>query len=270
MAPMSTEPPGRMQIGRVLKEARARAGLDIRTAEERTKIRTRYLRALEDEEWEALPNSAYAKGFLRAYAGVLGLDAEALVDEFRRQVEGGGESPTYPLGEGVLQRRRRPGEGARGPGLGTALAVVAVIVAGVLALIGLIGDGGEPRGERRENAKQRGGHANSREEGGRPGSPGDSEPFTLALAVSKAVEVCLLDGSDRELIDGQVLAAGTRESFTAQDFELRFPRGYGPAAIDLTLEGKPLSLPRAEGPVAFELSSPKRLERSRQPGLGCP
>lgn len=269
MAPMSNEPPGRIQIGRVLKEARARAGLDIRTVEERTKIRTVYLRALEDEEWEALPNPAYAKGFLRTYAALVGLDAEALVDEFRRQVEGGGEGPTYPLAEGVLERRRRYGEGSPGPGLGIAIAVV-LIVAGGLALIGLIGDDGEPRGERRGLAQQPGGRGESRGGGERSGKPGDSEPFTLALAVSAPVEICLLDESERELIDGQVLAAGSEESFTARGFELRFPRGYGRTTIDLSLDGKPRPLPRAGGPAAFGLRSPKGLERSRPPGLECP
>src|SRR5215210_4984177 len=103
---MSGEMPAEMRIGEVLKQARARAGLDIRAVEEQTKIRVKYLRALEDEEWEALPNPAYSKGFLRTYAQLLGLDGEALADAYRRQVEGGHSDPSYPLGEQVLERRR--------------------------------------------------------------------------------------------------------------------------------------------------------------------
>ena len=89
-----------MRIGEVLKRSRTRQGIEIADVEERTKIRTKYLRALESEEWDVLPSPAYAKGFLRTYAQLLGLDADAIVDEYRRQVES--ELPAGPplrLGE---------------------------------------------------------------------------------------------------------------------------------------------------------------------------
>ena len=76
-----------LPIGEVLKRARTRRKVDIHTVEEQTKIRTKYLRALENEEWDVLPGRAYAKGFLRTYAQFLGLDGDALVDEYRRTVE---------------------------------------------------------------------------------------------------------------------------------------------------------------------------------------
>ncbi|MEO8092294.1 MAG: helix-turn-helix domain-containing protein [bacterium] len=79
---------GQMRIGEALKRSRTAQGIEIREVEERTKIRTKYLRALESESWEALPDPAYAKAFLRTYAQVLGLDADALVGAYRRQVEG--------------------------------------------------------------------------------------------------------------------------------------------------------------------------------------
>ena len=71
-------------IGATLKDARRRLGMDIKEAEDRTKIRTRYLRALEAEEWEILPGPAYVRGFLRTYGQILGLDGEALADRYRR------------------------------------------------------------------------------------------------------------------------------------------------------------------------------------------
>ena len=67
--------PGQMQIGEALAAARARAGIELAEAEERTKIRARYLRALENESWDELPSHAYAKGYLRSYAELLGIDA---------------------------------------------------------------------------------------------------------------------------------------------------------------------------------------------------
>jgi cytoskeletal protein RodZ len=72
-------------IGSTLREARMRQHLDIVDFEARTKIRGKYLRALEDEEWGLLPGYPFVKGFLRTYADMLGLDGRALVDEFKRQ-----------------------------------------------------------------------------------------------------------------------------------------------------------------------------------------
>ncbi|TMK74408.1 MAG: hypothetical protein E6G49_03875 [Actinobacteria bacterium] len=78
---------GRLEIGEVLRSTRARLDRDIYTAERETKIGRKYLEALENEDWDVLPAPAYVKGFLRTYAGYLGLDADALVDEYRRTIE---------------------------------------------------------------------------------------------------------------------------------------------------------------------------------------
>src|SRR5579863_10703693 len=84
-------------IGATLREARERAHLDIMDFETRTKIRAKYLRALEDEEWSLLPGYTYTKGFLRTYADMLGLDGRALVDEFKRQYRDPAEIEAPPL-----------------------------------------------------------------------------------------------------------------------------------------------------------------------------
>jgi cytoskeleton protein RodZ len=80
-------------IGDKLREARARQGADLADIEAKTKIRTRYLRALENEEFDLLPGHAYARSFLRTYAELLGLDAHTLVQTYRQRVEGEGPTP---------------------------------------------------------------------------------------------------------------------------------------------------------------------------------
>jgi Helix-turn-helix domain len=70
------------EIGNSLHEARIRRGVELAQAEQATKIRTKYLRALEDERFELLPSETYVKGFLRTYADYLGLDGQLYVDEF--------------------------------------------------------------------------------------------------------------------------------------------------------------------------------------------
>jgi hypothetical protein len=70
------------EIGNSLREARVRRGIDFAQAEAATKIRGKYLRALEDEQFALLPAQTYVKGFLRTYAEYLGLDGQLYVDEF--------------------------------------------------------------------------------------------------------------------------------------------------------------------------------------------
>lgn len=69
-------------IGNSLSEARSRRGIEFAQAEQATKIRGRYLRALEDEQFDILPSQTYVKGFLRTYADYLGLDGQLYVDEY--------------------------------------------------------------------------------------------------------------------------------------------------------------------------------------------
>jgi cytoskeleton protein RodZ len=70
------------EIGNSLREARLRQGLDLARVEDDTKIRAKYLQALEDERFDVLPAETYVKGFLRTYAEYLGLDGQIYVDEF--------------------------------------------------------------------------------------------------------------------------------------------------------------------------------------------
>ena len=82
------------EIGTSLREARLRQGLDFPELEQATKIRGKYLRALEDEQFDILPGQTYVKGFLRAYAEYLGLDGQLYVDEYNsRYVVGDDEAP---------------------------------------------------------------------------------------------------------------------------------------------------------------------------------
>src|SRR5205085_12591069 len=60
------------EIGSTLREARMRERIDISEVEARTKIRAKYLRAIENEEWDLLPGTVYAKSFLRTYGDFLG------------------------------------------------------------------------------------------------------------------------------------------------------------------------------------------------------
>jgi cytoskeleton protein RodZ len=94
------------EIGSSLREARLRQGVDLVEAEAATKIRSKYLHALEDEQFEVLPAQTYVKGFLRAYADYLGLDGQLYVDEFNSRYAAGEEEPA-PAARSSTQRRVR-------------------------------------------------------------------------------------------------------------------------------------------------------------------
>jgi cytoskeleton protein RodZ len=128
------------EIGNSLREARLRQGLELPRIEADTKIRAKYLRALEEESFELLPAETYVKGFLRAYAEYLGLDGQLYVDEFNSRFTTAEEPLSAP------SRRPRPRPRAiESNFVVVALAgIVAVTVLVVLAAAEL-GDDGSPR-----------------------------------------------------------------------------------------------------------------------------
>jgi transcriptional regulator with XRE-family HTH domain len=73
-----------MSLGKTLREAREGKGLSLEVVEEETKIRKKYLSALENEDYEALPGRVYARAFLRTYSRFLGLEADPLLAEFEK------------------------------------------------------------------------------------------------------------------------------------------------------------------------------------------
>src|ERR1700733_15348362 len=99
-------------IGATLREARMRARIDITEVESRTKIRAKYLRAMENEEWDLLPGEVYVKSFLRTYGDLLGLNTRQLIDDCRRRYERLDDHerrPIAPLGRDRDRQPRRRG-----------------------------------------------------------------------------------------------------------------------------------------------------------------
>jgi cytoskeletal protein RodZ len=74
-------------IGEILQLARERKGVDLYRAERDTKIRLRYLSALEDGDYDELPAPVYTKGFLRNYAIYLGLEPDDILERWRDEME---------------------------------------------------------------------------------------------------------------------------------------------------------------------------------------
>jgi Helix-turn-helix domain len=116
------------EIGTSLREARSRRAVDFAQAEIATKIRAKYLRALEEERFEQLPSQTYVKGFLRTYAEYLGLDGQLYVDEYNSRFVVGEDHDSRPRRSAVRPERRTRR-------LETAIVLVAVAVVAVVTAV---------------------------------------------------------------------------------------------------------------------------------------
>jgi cytoskeletal protein RodZ len=129
------------EIGTSLREARLRQGLDFPEIEQGTKIRGKYLRALEDEQFDLLPAQTYVKGFLRSYAEYLGLDGQLYVDEYNSRFVVGGEDERPP-------RPRRSPPPSRGVRVQSRVLMLTLLgIALVTALVIVAWTRGEPQKE---------------------------------------------------------------------------------------------------------------------------
>ena len=117
------------EIGNSLREARLRQGLDIAQVESGTKIRGKYIQALEAERFDLLPAETYVKGFLRTYAEYLGLDGQLYVDEFNSRFA----SEEEPLVPSTATRRRRPRRSESNWVVVALAGIVAIVVLFVVA-----------------------------------------------------------------------------------------------------------------------------------------
>ena len=120
------------EIGATLRTAREQRGVSIDTAAEATKIRSRYLVALEEEDFERLPGPTYARGFLRSYSEFLELDAQLLIDEFSERFS----SAPWEVDDEVMFPRRRNARANRNSSRGSGIVIVAIV--GILAIAVLI------------------------------------------------------------------------------------------------------------------------------------
>ena len=221
------------EIGSSLREARLRRGLTLADAESKTKIRVKYLAALEDERFDVLPGDAYAKGFLHTYAEFLGLRGSLYVDEFNERF-GASEEPDLPP-------PRRP----RGGGVARLLDRRIVIATAVVAAIaGLVWLGSREPGDAPELAA--GPPPSPRPETAAPPPPPPARPRRPATLVLRAARGdCWLSvrvgSQDGKLVYEQTLAHGRRVVFGVK--RPLWIRLGAPANLVASVAGKPVQLP---------------------------
>jgi transcriptional regulator with XRE-family HTH domain len=263
------------EIGPTLRQARMREGWDITEVEERTKIRAKYLRALENEEWSLLPGPTFTKGFLRTYAEALGLDWRLLIDEYKREWEAPHELEHVPVRPSMAldpreRARRRPWRWIGALALIVALAVVFV----------LIGHLGGPS----KTGTPPPTHASSSGLSGATATTGHTAPsvpvscvpgsatyvpvdcVSLRLKASAAGVWACVVGDRHMRIDGARLASGvSTPTFHAR----RFVVTLASAAVALVIDGRRFTPHGATGPVRYVLTPGARKRVAAPTTLVC-
>lgn len=75
-------------VGAILEEARLAKGISLADAEKATSIRSRYLQAVENDEYDKTPGEVFLKGIIRNYGNYLGLNGPELVNEYKASAAG--------------------------------------------------------------------------------------------------------------------------------------------------------------------------------------
>jgi cytoskeleton protein RodZ len=247
------------EIGQALREARMRARIDVSEIEAQTKIRAKYLRALENEEWDLLPGPTFVKSFLRTYGQALGLDGKALVEEYRLNYERPNETlePIVPTssksprgGGGASAGARARAAYANGPSRLYAIAIGAVSIIVVLLIVGLLTSGSS------NNPPTTSTPSHTAKDAHRPsGAPLHHAPANDLVAVSvqptAPVYVCLISATGRKLIPGVILQPGTPQPTYRSH---RFLLTLGNASVKLLIDGSPRAVPASGQAIGYSIA----------------
>lgn len=269
------------EIGAQLREARMQAGIDIAEIEAKTKIRAKYLRALENDEWGLLPGAVYTANFLRTYAQLLNLDPKPIVDQFKQdQARRTGRGEVHPIGSplGVKDgqgRRAQSGGRSFSPALAAVLVVIAVL--GLFFVLGLRSDkedGKQSAGQNGNSSSSGSGGTERSVTSGGTTTSGSKKKKTaerqkkktvrrvrLKLKARQPVRVCLENRTTRKrLIGGRVLQP---TEFKSKVFRLNrketFYLSVSSSDLYVKVGDRPVQL--LNGPATYRLkgSAPKRI-----------
>jgi cytoskeleton protein RodZ len=242
------------EIGATLREARMRARVDVSEIEAKTKIRAKYLRALENEEWSLLPGPTFVKSFLRTYAQALNLDGRALVEEYRLNHERPSEGALEPIVATPRRSRGRPP--GNGPSRGYIFAVGGV-GALIVLLIVLLATGGGGGSSKRTSTSTKHVARHHAATAVRP-AVAAAPVITLALRPSAVLYVCLLGDNGRKLIPGIELQPGeTTPTYHARRFEITL----GNSSVTMVVDGRARTVPPSSQAIGYSITK----ARGRQP-----
>src|SRR4051794_12563448 len=228
-----------------------RQKIDIAEVETATKIRAKYLRALENDEFGLLPGSTFVKTFLRTYAEYLGLDATLLVEEYRVHYEPRGESEPmqhFAPPRRDVPRRSRYASGPPGPGTAVGVLVLAVLV--IFAVLGIT-SGGKKSSKGTQSAQQTTTKKPPPKAKPKPAPPPKPKRVVVRVVpLAGPTYVCLDRGAGTPKVFEGIIPASTPRKFRGR--RIRIIIGHTP--IKLTANGKRVKVPPSAAAVAYQLT----------------
>lgn len=253
------------EIGSTLREARVRRNLTLQQVEEDTKIRVKYIQAMENEEFDVMPGPTYIMGFLRSYSSYLGLDPEVIIAEYRsRAASGDALRPPEPFGGVSALGAPRSHRGRN------TIVFVAVLCLLVLAVIYVLGldSGGDDSGPG-TSPSALGISPSASPSPSAPTSPSPSPTPTVRPGLKNVVRVeaargdCWLqvrrDGPQGVTLFSGTLTKGQAESFKSKVLWLRLGN---PPAVRLIVQGKTQKALSGAEPVDLTIQNGKVKEGS--------
>lgn len=262
------------------------ARIDISEVEAHTKIRAKYLRAIENEEWDLLPGPVYVKSFLRTYGEYLGLDTRLLVDEFKRRYE---RPDQAPIGSASRERERprdtRSGSGRSGgsrsggrppagrqsgsgrtSAIGAILfspkALIGVVLVAIVVALYLIGSHGgnkspsnnagnttpPPTTTGRGHPPKT--HTNTTPTTTTPKKPPVPTNARLALAPTGDVYICVENGNGKTVVTPTTYTLGDDKTVVSKKLLVTL----GNANVTVTANGKAYPITASSNPIAFQVT----------------
>jgi cytoskeletal protein RodZ len=242
-----------LTIGQKLRQAREERGVELSDVEVATKIRVKFLAAMEEDRWGDLPAPAYARGFLDIYARHLGLDQRALLDEYSRTVEGDRHEavPGTAIKPGTL-RQNRPARRlphiSFGPVVKVAAGLIVLVVIG-LVIVGSIGGSDNDGSDKRPKTTDRGSQAAA--PAAAATTTTSSDEVSVELRATAPVWVCLVDDSGTPVVDSETLSAHqSRGPFRAGRFDVTLGNG----SVEMTVDDRPADVPPVAEPIGYRIS----------------
>ncbi len=230
-----------------------RARIDISEVEVRTKIRAKYLRAMENEEWDMLPGPIYVKSFLRTYSDFLGLDSRMLIEDYRRRYERPSDQEPRPIAP--LGRERERDRGPRGPVL-PPWALVGLVLLAIVAVLIVVGNLANPTSNAPTSTGARVTTGKHHKKKTTPTARTRTAPVvavpktvTLTITPTSTVYICMAKGSGHLVIRGTYAVGQTVPTETASKLLLTL----GNSSVNMKASFGPIHVTPSSAAINMEI-----------------
>jgi cytoskeleton protein RodZ len=246
------------EIGNTLREARVRRNLTLQQVEEDTKIRVKYVQAMENEDFDVMPGATYVRGFLRTYATYLSVDPDVILDEYRSRGVRTGEIQEPFGGVSMLGAPRSH----RGRNTVVFVAVICLLVVGILWALGR--GGSQPQPPTTSPSALGIKSSSPKASASAKPSPAVKPAATASVSVratggSSWVEVRVGTASGRVLYSG-TLSAGSMKRFKGKKLWVRLG---APQNVSLRKGGRSIALKSNVGPWDVQIIDGRILQGSQ-------